>query len=214
MSRWAALLVLLAVSACNVTRFESPPGEALDSCDTRWRGLWIAHEDDGELGDAAIHVDEACRVLILDQAERGGPVKSVHVPSNFSRVGRDDYVVVSDLALKPLFELGPVPGLVEQPARTFVLMRYRFRGDRLELYDIDDRKIARLVLDGGIEGTVLKSSDGLQVYVQGDRARIAKVLSTHKLTEDKPTVLERSDWTPERFERELLAAQAQQAGDR
>ena len=90
-------------------------------------------------------------------------------------------------------------------------MRYRFRGDRLELHDIDDRKVALLVVDGSIEGTVLKSDDGLQVYVQGDRARIAKVLSTHKLYEDKATVLERSDWTPEQFERELIASQARQA---
>ena len=213
MKRLAALLALLALSGCNVTRFESPPGDALDSCDTRWRGLWIAHEDDGELGDAAIHVDEACRLMMLDQAERGGPVKSVHMPSNFARVGRDDYVVVSDLALKPLYELGPVPGVSEQPARTFVLMRYRFRGERLELYDIDDQKVALLVVDGSIEGTVLKSHDGLQVYVQGDRARIAKVLAAHKLYDDKPTVLERSDWTPEQFERELIASQARQAGD-
>jgi len=213
MKRLAFVFMLLVLSGCNVTRFESPPGDALDSCDTRWRGLWIAYEDDGELGDAAIHVDEACRLMMLDQAERGGPVKSVHMPSNFARVGRDDYVVVSDLALKPLYELGPVPGVSEQPARTFVLMRYRFRGERLELYDIDDQKVALLVVDGSIEGTVLKSHDGLQVYVQGDRARIAKVLAAHKLYDDKPTVLERSDWTPEQFERELIASQARQAGD-
>ena len=210
---FAVVGLALLLGACNVTRFESPPGEVLDSCDTRWRGLWITREDDGELGDAAIHVDEACRLMMLDQAERGGPVKSVHVPSNFARVGRDDYVVVSDLALKPVFELGPVPGVSEQPEKTFVLMRYRIRGDRLELHDIDDRKVALLVVDGSIEGTVLKSDDGLQVYVQGDRARIAKVLSTHKLYEDKATVLERSDWTPEQFERELIASQARQADD-
>ena len=87
---FAGALLALLLGACSVTRFESPPGEVLDSCDTRWRGLWITREDGGELGDAAIHVDEACRLMMLDQAERGGPVKSVHVPSNFARVGRDD----------------------------------------------------------------------------------------------------------------------------
>jgi len=49
--------------------------------------------------------------------------------------------------------------------------------------------------------------------VQGDRARIARVLAEHRLYEDKATVLERSDWTPEQYERELIASQARQADE-
>ena len=203
-----AALALLGLAGCSATRFESPPGDALDSCDTRWRGLWIARDDDGKLEDTAIEVDAGCRLLLHDQAERGGPVKAVHVPGNFARVARKDYVVVSDLALKPVYEFGPVPGVAAQPDKTFVLLRYEIRGDRLRLYDIDDDAVARLVLARKIDGTMLKSEDGLQVYVQGDRARIAQVLAAHDLFEHKATLLERSEWTAVDFERELLAQQA------
>ena len=106
---------------------------------------------------------------------------------------------------------------LEQAARavgfTQVHFQYEPIAAALDYETSIDREQVVLVVDGSIEGTVLKSDDGLQVYVQGDRARIAKVLSTHKLYDDKPTVLERTDWTPEQFERELIASQARQADD-
>ncbi len=200
-------LLLVGLSACSSTRFESPLGDALDTCDPRWQGLWIEREDDGEDGEAAFQVDAQCRLFVLDQEDKGGPIKSAHVPVNFTEVAGKDYLVVSDKAVLPVFEPGPVSGVKEQPEKTFFFIRYRVRGDRIELFDIDDERVAHLIVDDKLEGTIAKSENELHNFVRGDRARMVEIVRKHDLFEKDASVLVRSRLTLEEFERRLIERQ-------
>jgi hypothetical protein len=205
------LIAVLGLGACTSTRFESPLGERLDTCDPRWQGLWVEREDDGEDGEAAIQVDAQCRLFVLDQQEKGGPIKSVHVPVNFARVAGKDYLVVSDKAVLPVFEPGQVAGVKEQPEKTFYFMRYRVRGDRIELHDVDDERVAHLIIDDELEGTIAKSEDELHNYVRGDRARMVEIVRKHDLFQKEATVIARSKLTLEEYERNLIERQRKEA---
>ena len=209
---YAVLMVaLLGLGACTSTRFESPLGDQLDTCDPRWQGLWVEREDDGEDGEAAIQVDAQCRLFVLDQADKGGPVKAAHVPVNFAKVGGKEYLVVSDKAVLPVFEPGPVFGVKEQPEKTFYFVRYRVRGDRIELYDVDDERVAHLIVDDEVEGTISKTDNEMHNYVRGDRSRMVEIVRKHDLFERKPSVLVRSPMTLEEYERALIERQRKEA---
>ena len=198
----AGLLALLA--GCVETRFESPPGDRIEACDARWKGLWV---DGGNRRgpadhDLAFRVDESCRFELLERPERNGPVKPVHIPVNFVHDRGRDYLVVADDQLAGLVDLPAPHGVSPKPAKSFFIARYRIRGDRLELFATDDRRIAGLVIDGSLDGTVDRSRNELHVYVRGDRARILDILRKHPVFTDRPgSVLERRKEGLEAWER-------------
>ena len=83
MLRFAALSATgaLLVTGCTETRFESPLGDNIESCDVHWKGLWLAPDSQTrERGEGAFLVDDECRFQMLDQTEPGTPFKRIHVP--------------------------------------------------------------------------------------------------------------------------------------
>ncbi|MEO8010239.1 MAG: hypothetical protein ABI650_01200 [Dokdonella sp.] len=208
-----ARLVLLAASlligGCVETRFESTPGSVIESCDERWKGLWLDVSEKAPIdgADVAFLVDESCRLQWLERPEKNGPVKAVHIPINFVRDGAHDYVVVADNQISAVVDLPKVHGVDPQPAKSFLIARYRLRDDRLEIDAIDSRRVARLVVDNVLDGSVDSRRNELHVYVRGDRARILEILRTQPVFSDQPSArLERSTLTLEQYEREYLHA--------
>lgn len=202
-----ALLALL-LSGCVETRFESPLGDNIESCDVSWKGLWLAEEaTTRERVDGAFYVDDECRFHVLDQPEPGAPIKRIHVPLNFVHDGGNDYLVVSDAQLKGLVQLGPPHAVDPAPEKSFFFARYRVRGDRLDVYDVDSERVAKLILDAKLEGTIDKSSTELHVYVRGNRRQMLEIVRKNAIFSDKPATLQRSEQSVEAYEKALLAHQ-------
>jgi hypothetical protein len=207
--RLVALPGLLALlSGCVETRFESPPGDNIETCDVQWKGLW--GDPDSATEPGAIYVDDECHFIVLDQPERGAPLKQIHVPMNFVHVDGKNYLVVTDAALKGLVELKPPHGIDPPPDKSFFFARYRLRGDRVELNQVDSERVAKLVIDGVLDGSVDKVGNDLHVFVRGNRARMLDIIRTQPIFATKsPTVLVRRKQTLDEFEQALLKAQHQ-----
>ena len=202
------LLAFLALTAagCVETRFESPLGDNIETCDAGWKGLWVGvdyHNKESE--DAtAFYVNDECQFIVIDQPEKGGALKQIHVPVNYVHADRKDYIVVADTAIRGLVELKPPHGVKPAPEKTFFYARYRLRGDRIDLFQVDSDKTARLVLDGKVGGTVDKAQNELHVYVTGSRAQMLDIVKSHDIFEEKPLRLVRSRKTLEQFEKSVL----------
>jgi hypothetical protein len=199
-------LLAAALAGCVETRFESPLGDNIETCDTRWKGLWADVESKAEA--SAIYVDEDCRFIVLDQPEKGGPLKQIHVPMNYVHADGKDYLVIADTSLKGLVELKPPHGIDPAPDKSFFFARYRIRGDRLELDQVDSERVARLVIDGKLDGTVDKTGNDLHVFVRGSRARMLEIVRTQAIFQTKsPTRLARRKQSLDDFEQSVIRAQ-------
>jgi hypothetical protein len=211
----AALLACATLTACVETRFESPLGDNIETCDMAWKGLWLEAGDDGRRVDGERHltgfaVDDACAFTVVEQPESNGPLKRTRVPINFVHAHGDDYVIVSDAALRGLVELKPPYDIEPAPQKSFFFVKYRVRGDRLEIRRVDDAKAARLVIDGKLDGTVQKSRNELHVYIRGGRQQMLDLVRHNDLFESKPSIVfQRSRRDLQDIERSL-----QQAGER
>ena len=204
-----ASVLLLVLGGCVETRFESPLGDNIETCDTRWKGLW--GDPDSTSEPSAIYVDDECRFIVLDQPEKGGPLKQIHVPMNYVHVDGKDYLVVADSSLKGLVELKPPHGIDPVPDKSFFFARYRVRGDRIELEQVDSERVAKLVIDGVLDGTVDKTGNDLHVYVRGNRARMLEIVRTQPIFNAKrPTRLARRKQSVEEFEHAVIDAQRKQ----
>ena len=109
-----ALLALL--TGCTETRFESPLGDNIETCDVRWKGLWTDAETNSE--GTAIYVDNECHFILADQPEKGGPLKRIHVPMNYVHVDGKDYLVVADTSLKGVVDIKPPYAIEPAPAKS------------------------------------------------------------------------------------------------
>lgn len=199
-------LAMLASAGCVETRFESPIGDNIETCDARWKGLWIGVDEerpDKRDDTTAFYVNDECQFIVLDQPEKGGALKQVHVPLNYVHADGKDYVVVADTAMKALVSLKPPHGIDPAPEKSFFFARYRLRGDRLELYQVDSERTAQLVIEGKIGGTVNKTQNELHVFVSGTRAQMLDMLRAHAIFEEKPVKLMRSKDTLDSFEKSL-----------
>jgi hypothetical protein len=203
----ALLAACLALSACVETRFESPLGDNIETCDARWKGLWFDADEtakDRDRGVTAFHVNDGCEFTLIEQPEPGGALKRTHVPINFVHAGGDDYVVVSDAAVRGMVDLKPPYDIDPPPQKTFFFAKYRVRGDRIEVRKVDSAKTARLVIDGVTEGTVQKGRNELHVFVRGGRAQMLELVRRHDLFESEPSMrFKRSTQDLQDFERSL-----------
>jgi len=208
----ATLLACTTLTACVETRFESPLGDNIETCDTAWKGVWLEPGDDGLRVDGERHlsgfaVDDACAFTVIEQPEAGGPLKRTRVAINFVHARGDDYVVVSDAALHGLVELKPPYDIEPAPQKSFFFAKYRVHGDRLEIRKVDDAKAAKLVIDGRLDGTVQKGRNDLHVYVRGGRQQMLDLVRRNDLFESKPSmVFQRSRRDLQDIERSLQHA--------
>jgi hypothetical protein len=200
-------LTLAALAGCVETRFESPLGDNIETCDARWKGLWVpTDEERAKNGDdaTAFHVNDDCEFTVLEQPEKDGPLKRLHVPINYVHANGNDYIVVSEAAVKGLVTLKPPHSIDPAPEKDYFFARYRVRGDRIELYSVDSAKVARLVVDGKVDGTVDKRANELHVFVRGNRARMLELVRTESIFEDKSSLqLARSRQTLADFEKSV-----------
>jgi hypothetical protein len=204
----ATIALSTAVAACVETRFESPIGDNIETCDTGWKGLWLGTPDrPGERNDAtAFYVNDACEFTVIDQPEKNGPLKQVHVPINYVHANGKDYVVVADTAVRSLVDIKPPHGVTPAPDKSFFFARYRLHGDRIELYPVDDARVAELVIEGKVGGTVDKTDNELHVYVHGTRAQMLDLVRTQSIFKDKdPLRLARSRQTLDQFQKSLMS---------
>jgi hypothetical protein len=206
MKRLRVLIVLaaLASAGCVETRFESPLGDNIETCDAGWKGLWVGVDDrkDSAEDATAFYVNEECQFIVLDRPEKSGALKQIHVPVNYVHADRKDYLVVADAAIRGLVDLKPPHGVKPVPEKSFFYARYRLRGDRIDLFQVDSEKTAELVIGGKVGGTVDKAQNELHVYVTGSRAQMLDLVKTHDIFDEKqPVRLVRSKETLEQFEK-------------
>jgi hypothetical protein len=200
-------VALCAVSGCIETRFEAPLGDNIETCDVHWKGLWTGDKPDSNT-PGAFWIDDDCRFTVLDQPEKGGPFKQIHVPVNYVHDDGKDYLVVADNVLKGLVELKPPYGIDPLPAKSYFFARYRARSDRIEIYTVDDAHVAKLIVDGTLQGTVSKTANELHVYVRGDRAQMLEIARRDSIFADKSnTVLSRIKQTPAEYEQSVIQSQ-------
>lgn len=203
------LIPLLALlGGCSETRFESPLGDNIETCDPHWKGLWTDIESKSEA--TAIYVDNECRFILADQPEKGGPFKRIHVPMNYVHVDGKDYLVVADTSLKGVADIKPPYAIEPTPAKSFYFARYRIRGDNLTITQVNSQRAAQLVIDGKLEGTVSKTANELHVYIRGDRARMLEIVRKQPIFDDQtPTKLVRHKETLDEYEQAFLAKNPQ-----
>lgn len=202
------LVLLMLLAGCVETRFESPLGDNIETCDARWKGLWIDRDNDTTRTADAFEVDGACELTLLDQPEPGGPLKRIRVAVNFVHDGGSDYLVVSDAQIHGLGTLDPPYGIKPAPAKSFFFVKYRLRGDVLELYEVDSERTAGLVIDGTLDGTVSKTAGELHVYVRGDRVKMLEIVRRQHIFSDKPAAtLQSSRQSAADYEAELIRRQ-------
>ncbi len=204
-------ILALASAGCVETRFESPIGDNIETCDAGWKGLWIGVDDrKDEAKDAtAFYVNDECQFTVLDRPEKNGALKQIRVPVNYVHADRKDYIVVADTAIRGLVELKPLHGVTPVPDKSFFFARYRLRGDRIELYPVDTARVAKLVVDGKLDGTIDKVGSELHVYVRGSRAQMLDAVRTLAIFDEKNAiVLARSRQTIDQYEKSMLPASA------
>jgi hypothetical protein len=202
--KYLFLAVLILLTGCTETRFESPLGDNIETCDVRWKGLWTDTETKSEA--TAIYVDNECHFILADQPEKGGPLKRIHVPMNYVHADGHDYLVVADTSLKGVVEIHPPYAIDPVPAKSYYFARYRMRGDNVEITQVSSERAAQLVIEGKLEGTVSKTANELHVYIRGDRARMLEIVRKQPIFDDqKPTKLEHRKQTLDEFEQSLLS---------
>jgi len=195
---------VLMLAGCVETRFESPIGDNIETCDARWKGIWAeADEANHDRPDdtVAFYVDDDCKFIVLDDPGKDGISKQTHVPVNYVHADGKDYVVVADTALKPLVDIKPPHGVTPVPEKSYYFARYTLRRDRLDIYQVDDERVAKLVVDGVIDGTVDKTQNELHVYVHGSRAEMLSLVRSRPIFKDKSTRFVRSTQTLEDFQK-------------
>lgn len=203
----AFALLTLAVSGCDETRFESPLGDNIETCDAHWKGLWSFDESPSDKS-GAFWIDQECKFTILDQPEAGAPFKQIHVPVNYVHDKGKDYLVVADSALKGLVELKPPYGINPAPQKSFFFARYNASGNKIEVSSVDDKAVAKLVVDGKLEGTVSKTANELHVFLRGDRAAMLEIVRGNTIFTAKPgMVLNRVNQAPAEYEQTVIQFQ-------
>jgi len=207
LSRYVPLAVLLAVCAaicgCTETRFAAMPDDQLQSCDARWKGLWIPSAEPDS--DGAFSIDANCRFVMIDIPKNGAPIKRTPIAVSYLHVDGKDYVVVPDDGLKDLVDIEPVYGIEPVPTRAYFVARYVLDKDRIDVYSVDSERLAIRIIAGKLDGTVTKTPNNLHVFVTGDAAHTLEVLRGESIFADKPSMeLERSDLSVDEFERRAV----------
>ena len=157
-----AIAACALLGACQGTTFQTAP-LAESSCDGGLQGRWLSIGDSGNDadGEVELRIGADCRAE-LDEHEkdgtRTGPSTLVHV----GRAGSQSYLWVD--AAWALARFGPSR---TAPAGDVFVLRYRLRGDRLELQTTDDKAVAHLIIDEKIPGDVQRLDGSLLNRITG-----------------------------------------------
>ncbi|MGA8278712.1 MAG: hypothetical protein WB784_11035 [Rhodanobacteraceae bacterium] len=181
-------LLALAASACEETRFATPPGTDLADCDPAWKGLWLGDDTSDERPEG-IYVDAQCRLSVIETESPGATPKRTPIALRYATIAGKRYVVAAQSALKPLFDLPPPYAIDPPPGDAYFLARYRVSADRIELFRVDNAKVAKLVIDGKLDGTVSKTDNELHVFVRTNAAGLVDLLRRENIFTDTPGIV-------------------------
>lgn len=172
-------LAALALPACQSTMLESLPTGAATACPAEWRGAWIALDTDtGAREDAGFVVaavparaDAAtgdCALTLVEEHE-GKPRELRFTPRFASARGAQLVLFGHEDAARMLEPDAP-------PKAGWYPFEWRRSGDVLVLRAPDHRRIATLVVNGALDGSVSWGDNEGFVFVAGDAVAIAKAL--------------------------------------
>jgi hypothetical protein len=179
MKSFLLLCTLALLCGCQDTLFETQPGAAISPCDEHFVGSWrlLPADPSSNNEELFVIVEPGCKRwrFIEDGKDDTKTENSVHVA--FARVG--------DLALLTLKEDQPAPH--DSQARWcdgYRYLRYEFVDGTIRLHAIDDKRVAHLLIDGGIRGRTerisrepgsQRDSDDLHNFVAGNAKEMARV---------------------------------------
>lgn len=194
------IMACATLVGCNETRFAALPGDHLEPCDVRWKGLWLPRAEPEST--TAFFIDPACQFVILDQPKNNAPLKRTPIAVNFAHVNGKDYLVVADTALQDIADIKPVYGIEPVPLRAYFFARYVATNDRIDVYPVDSERVANQIIERKLDGTVSKTPNELHVFVSGDSAHMLEILRDDSIFSAKPDIeMVRSDLSVEQFER-------------
>lgn len=154
--------LLLLLAGCQATTFEQAPLAAA-ACDPELQGHWLSLPDapKGREGEVQLHIDGDCRLQLREQKQDGTQTTTVtslatapHGAHRFVWTRADwDWL---------RFETG-------NPAQRqdVFILRYGIVDDRLVLQAIDSKAVAHLIIDGRLQGEVVKRQDSLLNRITG-----------------------------------------------
>ena len=167
------LSLLLVIAGCSEVRFTQLPAGSVRDCDSRAVGRWLSADEPDN--DSALVVSEDCeRVEVVERKSDGSIDRDVLDVSWIRTQGRRVAAVASD---KP------------DESGQWHLVRYRIRGDRLDIFYPDIEGLAARVDAGTIAGEVIsRDSDGdaQEVLVTADRRKLARLIGRGELFRKKP----------------------------
>ena len=187
------LLILIAcvlLAACEATTFEQAPVAALP-CDPALAGHW-ASEGDGEDddGEVVLQIDAACQLAVVEHKSDGKPRTGEATRLHLGRHGRHHYAWVDAGWMMRRFDEDH-----RFPDGDVFLVRYRQRGDRLDLWATDDKAAAHAIIDDRLEGEVLARDNELFNRLTGGQD--AAVLEHRGLFDAEAVSFRRLDLDPE-----------------
>jgi hypothetical protein len=141
------LLLVCLLGACQQTRFEALPSGALSDCDNAWVGAWrievSTESKDEDEGPVYWLVDEKCARYQTLETDRELEQENEYT-LRYVQQGAQHYLVAS----KPGSD-----GDDSAWDKGFMLFRYELRGDdEIRAYEIDNQRVAHLIVDGAIAG--------------------------------------------------------------
>lgn len=169
--------LLLGLTGCSTTVFESLPTGATTDCDPAWPGRWepVGTDDDPMKPQGVVQLAADCR-----SATTKGETKPVHL--TLIDTGADRYLQLHNDSGKPDC-IGD--GNTHCGA---TLLRYERDGDTMRLYDADHAWIAAAIKAKKIDGYSARGdTQGLKTkepvyrnFIAGDGKRIAMLLRKHR----------------------------------
>jgi hypothetical protein len=157
----ACVLASFLLAGCESTRFEAAP-VAEQPCDPTLAGHWWSLDKKlKQDGEVELDIGPNCRLKFIEHDQHTsaswGEATSLHVGRDAGRtyLWVDANWAEVRMGEEPRAEKGDV----------FVL-RYRARGDLLELWQVDTKAIAHRVIDNEIKGDVHQADDELHVRLK------------------------------------------------
>lgn len=171
----------LALSACQSTVVERLPEGTVTDCPAEWRGGFVALDDRGKFdGDFAMFVTDDCAIEPLSADPKDGPPPELRLHPRFLVNG--NVVLFADPEVRQLLELREDE---LRPAESHWPFHWTRDRDVLSLEPPDHRRVATLIVNGGIDGTTHWNSreEGFNI-LRGEAAALRDVLANGNLFDD------------------------------
>ena len=143
MKNLTVALVVLLLSGCTATLFETPP-LAARGCDPAAQGAWLSvpKASDAEGEHSRLRVDAACR-LVVDEIRGGDVTSSAPVQLHLGRHAGEHYAWFD---ANWMLEVGGADTRVAQG--DVVVVRYRLQDGTLDIWPVSDKAVDALHAQG------------------------------------------------------------------